>query len=182
MRCRRQGRSHPCGAFSEALHWRRQSLGPCRPVVGHAPRRPGPRRHGDHRLRRAIHARAAAVAEAARTREVLARHTSDGAMTDQLQLRRPDDWHLHLRDGATLRAVLPFTAARFARAIVMPNLQPPVTTTAMALAYRERILAALPAGASFQPLMTLYLTDRTDAAEIQRGHASGAIHGCKLYP
>ena len=86
-------------------------------------------------------------------------------MTDELRLRRPDDWHLHLRDGAALRAVLPFTAARFARAIVMPNLKPPVTTTAMALAYRERILAALPAGASFQPLMTLYLTDRTSAAK-----------------
>ena len=103
-------------------------------------------------------------------------------MTDQLRLRRPDDWHLHLRDGAALRAVLPFTAARFARAIVMPNLKPPVTTTALALAYRERILAALPAGASFQPLMTLYLTDQTSAAEVERAHASGAIYGCKLYP
>ena len=103
-------------------------------------------------------------------------------MTDELRLRRPDDWHLHLRDGAALRAVLPFTAARFARAIVMPNLKPPVATTAMALAYRERILAALPAGASFQPLMTLYLTDRTSAAEVQRAQASGAIFGCKLYP
>jgi len=99
-----------------------------------------------------------------------------------LRLRRPDDWHLHLRDGAALRAVLPFTSARFARAIVMPNLAPPVTTTAQALAYRERILAALPAGASFQPLMTLYLTDHTSAAEIERAHASGAIFGCKLYP
>jgi dihydroorotase len=103
-------------------------------------------------------------------------------VTAELRLRRPDDWHLHLRDGAALRAVLPFSAARFARAIVMPNLKPPVTTTAMALAYRERILAALPAGASFQPLMTLYLTDRTSAAEVQRAHASGAIFGCKLYP
>jgi dihydroorotase len=103
-------------------------------------------------------------------------------MTQQLRLRRPDDWHLHLRDGAALRAVLPFTVARFARAIVMPNLAPPITTTALALAYRERILAALPAGASFQPLMTLYLTDHTGAAEIERAHASGAIFGCKLYP
>jgi dihydroorotase len=103
-------------------------------------------------------------------------------MSEQLQLRRPDDWHLHLRDGAALRAVLPFTAARFARAIVMPNLAPPITTTALALAYRDRILAALPAGAKFQPLMTLYLTDHTSAAEIERAHASGAIFGCKLYP
>jgi dihydroorotase len=103
-------------------------------------------------------------------------------MMQTLRLRRPDDWHLHLRDGAALRAVLPFTSARFARAIVMPNLAPPITTTALALAYRERILAALPAGAGFQPLMTLYLTDHTSAAEIERAHASGAIFGCKLYP
>ncbi len=80
-----------------------------------------------------------------------------------MRIRRPDDWHLHLRDGAALAAVLPHTAAQFARAIVMPNLQPPVTTTALARAYRDRILAALPAGSSFQPLMTLYLTDLTDA-------------------
>jgi dihydroorotase len=103
-------------------------------------------------------------------------------MTQELRLLRPDDWHLHLRDGAALRAVLPFTAARFARAIVMPNLTPPVTTTALALSYRQRILAALPAGAGFQPLMTLYLTDTTSAAEVERAHASGAIFGCKLYP
>ncbi|HXL96757.1 MAG TPA: dihydroorotase, partial [Steroidobacteraceae bacterium] len=103
-------------------------------------------------------------------------------MTEQLRLRRPDDWHLHLRDGAALRAVLPFTAVRFARAIVMPNLKPPITTAAQALAYRERILAAVPAGARFQPLMTLYLTDHTSSAEIERAHASGAIFGCKLYP
>ena len=77
-------------------------------------------------------------------------------MTDTLTLRRPDDWHLHLRDGAALRCVLPHTAAQFARAIVMPNLKPPVTSTALALAYRERILAALPAGSSFEPLMTLF--------------------------
>jgi dihydroorotase len=103
-------------------------------------------------------------------------------MRQELRLRRPDDWHLHLRDGAALRAVLPFSAARFARAIVMPNLKPAVTTTAMALAYRARILAALPAGTAFQPLMTLYLTDHTSAAEVQRAQASGAIFGCKLYP
>jgi dihydroorotase len=100
----------------------------------------------------------------------------------QLLLRRPDDWHLHLRDGAALQAVLPFTAARFARAIVMPNLAPPITTTALALGYRERILAALPAGTRFEPLMTLYLTDHTSAAEIERAQASGLIFGCKLYP
>jgi dihydroorotase len=99
-----------------------------------------------------------------------------------LTIRRPDDWHLHLRDGEALRAVLPHTAARFARAIVMPNLKPPVTTTALALAYRERILAALPAGARFEPLMTLYLTDRTDPAEVDRAKASGRIFGFKLYP
>lgn len=99
-----------------------------------------------------------------------------------LRLRRPDDWHLHLRDGELLAAVLPHTAMRFARAVVMPNLSPPVTTTAAALDYRERILAALPAGASFEPLMTLYLTDHTPAAEIRRAHDSGHIVGVKLYP
>ncbi|HET7198065.1 MAG TPA: amidohydrolase family protein, partial [Burkholderiales bacterium] len=99
-----------------------------------------------------------------------------------LVIARPDDWHLHLRDAAELRAVLPFTAARFARAIVMPNLTPPVTTTAQALEYRRRILAALPAGMRFEPLMTLYLTDATPAAEVERARASGFIHGCKLYP
>ena len=99
-----------------------------------------------------------------------------------LRLTRPDDWHLHLRDGAALAAVLPFTTAQFARAIVMPNLKPPVTTTAQALAYRERILAALPATARFTPLMTLYLTDRTSAAEISKAKASGVVHGVKLYP
>jgi dihydroorotase len=99
-----------------------------------------------------------------------------------LVIRRPDDWHLHLRDGAALAAVLPFTAARFARAIVMPNLNPPVTTTADALAYRARILAALPAGVPFEPLMTLYLTDRTPVEEIPRAKAAGHVLGCKLYP
>jgi dihydroorotase len=99
-----------------------------------------------------------------------------------LVIRRPDDWHLHLRDGASLASVLPFTAARFARAIVMPNLSPPVTTAAAALAYRERILGALPAGAQFEPLMTLYLTDHTPVEEIARAKAAGCVLGCKLYP
>ncbi|MEO7775701.1 MAG: dihydroorotase [Steroidobacteraceae bacterium] len=102
--------------------------------------------------------------------------------TDSLTLRRPDDWHLHLRDGAQLAAVLPHTVAQFARAVIMPNLRPPVTTTAAALAYRERILAALPAGARFTPLMTLYLTDSTTPEEIDRAKASGIVIGCKLYP
>lgn len=100
----------------------------------------------------------------------------------ELTIRRPDDWHLHLRDGAELASVLPFTTKRFARAVVMPNLKPAITTTAAALAYRERILAALPAGSEFQPLMTLYLTDQTDPRELDRAVASGHIHGCKLYP
>ena len=99
-----------------------------------------------------------------------------------LTIPRPDDWHVHLRDGEALRAVLPFTAARFARAIVMPNLTPPVTTTEQALAYRRRILQALPAGMKFEPLMTLYLTDHTDPAEVERAKASGLVWGCKLYP
>jgi dihydroorotase len=99
-----------------------------------------------------------------------------------LTIRRPDDWHLHLRDGEALRAVLPFTAARFGRAIVMPNLKPPVATTGQALAYRRRILDALPAGMKFEPLMTLYLTDRTDPAEVDRAKASGCVYGFKLYP
>ena len=98
----------------------------------------------------------------------------------KLTLRRPDDWHLHLRDGAALAAVLPFSAQRFARAVVMPNLTPPVTTTAAALAYRERIVRALPAGALFTPLMTLYLTDSTSIAEIDSAAASGAVVGGKL--
>ena len=101
---------------------------------------------------------------------------------DSLTLTRPDDWHLHLRDGAAMAAVLPHTARQFARAIVMPNLKPPVTTTAEAEAYRARILAALPAGLAFEPLMTLYLTDNTPADEIRRAKASGFVHGVKLYP
>jgi dihydroorotase len=101
---------------------------------------------------------------------------------DALTIRQPDDWHLHLRDGAALQSVLPHTAAQFARAIVMPNLKPPVTTTALAATYRERILAARPAGSRFEPLMTLYLTDRTAPKEIAVAKASGFVHGCKLYP
>lgn len=104
------------------------------------------------------------------------------AAPDRLTIRRPDDWHVHLRDGDMLRAVAGYTAARFARAIVMPNLQPPITTAAAAAAYRGRILAALPAGTDFTPLMTCYLTDRTDADEVVRGHAEGIWAACKLYP
>jgi dihydroorotase len=99
-----------------------------------------------------------------------------------LTLTRPDDWHLHLRDGAALAAVLPDTARRFARAIVMPNLTPPVTTVALAAAYRQRILVALPSGMRFEPLMTLYLTDNTAPAEIDAAQKSGFVHGVKLYP
>jgi len=101
---------------------------------------------------------------------------------DRITLTRPDDLHLHLRDGAALAAVLPDTARRFARAIVMPNLKPPVRTTEEALAYRDRILAALPPGAQFEPLMTLYLTDDTPAEEIARAKISGRVFGVKLYP
>lgn len=99
-----------------------------------------------------------------------------------ITISRPDDWHLHLRDGDALKSVLPDTARRFARAIVMPNLKPPVTTVALAAAYRQRILDAVPARFSFQPLMTLYLTDDTPAAEIDAAKASGFVHGVKLYP
>lgn len=99
-----------------------------------------------------------------------------------LTLTRPDDWHLHLRDGEMLAAVLPDTAKRFARAIVMPNLNPPVRTVADAAAYRERILAALPTGVTFEPLMTLYLTDNTPPTEIIKAKDSGFIHAVKYYP
>jgi dihydroorotase len=99
-----------------------------------------------------------------------------------VRIQRPDDWHVHLRDGAALRAVAMFTAQRFGRAIVMPNLKPPVTTTALAAAYRERIMAALPAGAHFEPLMTLYLTEATLAQEIDEAKRAGFVHGVKLYP
>ena len=104
------------------------------------------------------------------------------AMTQTLTLRRPDDWHLHLRDGAMLRAVLPETSRHFARAIIMPNLVPPVVTGAEAAAYRDRILAALPEGAAFEPLMTLYLTEGTDPADVAAAHASGLVKAVKLYP
>lgn len=99
-----------------------------------------------------------------------------------LTITRPDDWHLHLRDGSVLADVLPHTAAQFARAIVMPNLKPPVTSTAMASAYRDRILAAIPDGMTFEPLMVLYLTDNTQPDEIRKAVESGFVHGVKLYP
>ena len=101
---------------------------------------------------------------------------------NQLKITRPDDWHLHLRDGETLKAVLPDTAHRFARAIVMPNLRPPVTTTDAAQAYRERILACLPAGSKFEPLMTLYLTDNTRPEEMIKAKSSEIVHAVKYYP
>lgn len=103
-------------------------------------------------------------------------------MTDRIVLRRPDDWHLHLRDGAMMAAVLPFTARQFGRAIVMPNLRPPVTDSAAAASYRDRIRASLPPGAAFEPLMTIYLTDRTDPGGLRRGHAEGIVTAAKLYP
>ena len=99
-----------------------------------------------------------------------------------ITLTRPDDWHLHLRDDAALKAVLPDTARQFARAIIMPNLRPPVTTAALAGAYRQRITSALPTGAKFEPLMTLYLTDNTNVDDIAEAKASGFIYGIKLYP
>ncbi len=103
-------------------------------------------------------------------------------MTETLVIRRPDDWHVHLRDGAMLEQVAGYTARQFARAIVMPNLAPPVTTSAAAAAYRDRIIAALPAGTDFTPLMTLYLTDDSDPDEIVRGAGEGVVTACKLYP
>jgi dihydroorotase len=106
---------------------------------------------------------------------------SDAAPT-RLVVRRPDDWHVHLRDGAMLKAVVDYTARQFGRAIVMPNLGPPVTTAALAEAYRERILAAVGPGLDFQPLMTCYLTDSTDPADVAHGFGTGAFTACKLYP
>ncbi len=103
-------------------------------------------------------------------------------MTERLTIRRPDDWHVHLRDGAMLEAVAGHTARQFARAIIMPNLTPPVTSIAAAKAYRDRIMAALGEGTTFTPLMTCYLTDGTDPAELERGHADGVFTACKLYP
>ena len=104
------------------------------------------------------------------------------AVPDTITIRRPDDWHVHFRDGAMLAQVAPLTARQFGRAIVMPNLVPPVTDVAAACAYRERILAALPPGANFTPLMTCYLTDATDPAEVARGHDQGVFTAVKLYP
>jgi dihydroorotase len=104
------------------------------------------------------------------------------AMTETLTIRRPDDWHVHLRDGAMLAGVVGYTARQFARAIVMPNLSPPVTTSALGAAYRERILAAVPDGLGFMPLITAYLTDQTDADDLVRGHAEGIFTAAKLYP
>jgi dihydroorotase len=101
---------------------------------------------------------------------------------DTITIRRPDDWHVHLRDGAMMAAVLPHTARQFARAVVMPNLAPPVTDIDAAIAYRDRILAALPAGADFTPLMTAYLTDASDPDEMARGHRQGVFTAVKLYP
>ncbi|MAW80632.1 MAG: dihydroorotase [Parvularcula sp.] len=103
-------------------------------------------------------------------------------MTERLVIRRPDDWHVHLRDGAMLEAVVAYTARQFSRAIIMPNLAPPVTTAEAAGAYRQRILAAAGKGTDFTPLMTCYLTDTLDPGEVERGHASGVFTACKLYP
>ena len=108
--------------------------------------------------------------------------TTAANRTTSLTLRRPDDWHVHLRDGAVLAGVAAHTARQFARAVVMPNLAPPVTTAAAAAAYRGRIMAALPAGTDFTPLMTCYLTDGIDPAELERGFASGVFTAAKLYP
>ena len=102
-------------------------------------------------------------------------------MTSSLTLTRPDDWHLHVRDGAALQTVVPHTAAQFGRAIIMPNLKPPVTTAELALAYKSRIMAAVPQGVAFEPLMTLYLTDNLPPAEIVKAKAAGVV-ACKLYP
>ena len=102
-------------------------------------------------------------------------------MTNNLTITRPDDWHLHVRDGAALHTVVPHTAAQFARAIIMPNLKPPITTAALALEYKSRILAAVPKGIDFEPLMTLYLTDNLPPEEIVKAEAAGVV-ACKLYP
>ena len=102
-------------------------------------------------------------------------------MTNNLTITRPDDWHLHVRDGAALHTVVPHTAAQFGRAIIMPNLKPPVTTAALALEYKSRIVAAVPKGVDFEPLMTLYLTDNLPPEEIVKAKAAGVV-ACKLYP
>jgi dihydroorotase len=103
-------------------------------------------------------------------------------MTTRITIRKPDDWHLHLRDGAMLAAVVPFTARHFGRAILMPNLVPPVATSADAIAYRARVMAALPAGSTFRPLLTCYLTDATDPDDVEHGFREGVFTGVKLYP
>src|SRR5258708_13064080 len=103
-------------------------------------------------------------------------------MTTRLTIRKPDDWHLHVRDGAMLKAVLPFTARHFGRAILMPNLIPPVRTTADAIAYRTRVMAALPPGSTFRPLLTCYLADDTDPDDVERGFREDVFTGVKLYP
>src|SRR5712675_2818522 len=103
-------------------------------------------------------------------------------MADRITIRKPDDWHLHVRDGAMLKASLPYTAAHFGRAILMPNLLPPVTTTKDAAAYRARVMAALPEGSTFAPLMTCYLADDTDPNDVERGFREGVFTGVKLYP
>lgn len=135
-------------------------------------------------MRRASGAEAPQVCEVAPADGALARPERGrfDAMNERLSLRRPDDWHLHLRDGDMLRAVLPFSAAVFGRAIVMPNLVPPVTRAADAEAYRRRIRDALPAGVAFTPLMTCYLTDNTDPDDLAEGHAAGVFTAAKLYP
>lgn len=120
----------------------------------------------------------AAVSRA--SRRTLSVSASSGV--DALTITTPDDWHLHVRDDAKIASVVPFTARSFARALIMPNLVPPVRTTADASAYRDQILAAVPPGVSFEPQMTLYLTDNTTPEEIARAHASGFVRGCKLYP
>jgi len=113
--------------------------------------------------------------------DISAERTTMSTDITSLTITRPDDWHLHVRDGEALRTVVPHTAAQFGRAIIMPNLKPPVTTVAQALAYRERILAAVPAGMAFEPLMTLYLTDKLPPEEIARAKEAGVV-ACKLYP
>ena len=107
---------------------------------------------------------------------------TDAPMTTRITIRKPDDWHLHVRDGEMLKAVLPYTARHFGRAILMPNSAPPIRTTQEAIAYRERVLAALPRGSRFQPLMTCYLTDETDPGDVERGFHEGVFIGVKLYP
>jgi dihydroorotase len=103
-------------------------------------------------------------------------------MADRITIRKPDDWHLHVRDNEMLKACMPYTAKKFGRAIIMPNLAPPVTTARAATEYRERVMAALPEGSTFEPLMTCYLTDNTDPSELERGFIDGIFTGAKLYP